>query len=215
MTADTDRIYGHTVHLSLDMNAQYLVERIADKAWAEHLPDSMMILVMDAKTAEILSWVSRPSYDPNTFTESTWNERINRPLAVAYEPGSVFKVFTWSTFIDMGGVLLDDIFDTRGGYEPELFVRYGIPPITDLGNYGILDVPGALGAVVVLHVTGARHVQLTVLVGRSLELRDEFTIGDAHRVGQNVQATSMGHPEDHLARSVLREVLDRDVQHRH
>ncbi len=144
MTADTDRIYGHTVHLSLDMNAQYLVERIADKAWEEHRPDSMMILVMDAKTAEILTWVSRPSYDPNTFTESTWNERINRPLADAYEPGSVFKVFTWSTFIDKGGVLLDDIFDTRGGYEPELFVRYGIPPITDLGNYGILDVPGAL-----------------------------------------------------------------------
>lgn len=144
MTADTDRLYGHTVHLTLDMNAQYLVERIADAAWAEHLPDSMMILVMGAKTGEILSWVSRPSYDPNTFTESTWNDRINRPLVVAYEPGSVFKVFTWSTFLDMGGVSMDNIFDTRGGYEPEIFKRYDIPPITDLANFGILDVPGAL-----------------------------------------------------------------------
>lgn len=144
MTADTDRLYGHTVHLTLDMNAQYLVERIADAAWEEHLPDSMMILVMGAKTGEILSWVSRPSYDPNTFTDSTWNDRINRPLVVAYEPGSVFKVFTWSTFLDKGGVSLDDIFDTRGGYEPDIFERYKIPPITDLANFGILDVPGAL-----------------------------------------------------------------------
>ena len=144
MTADTDRLYGHTVHLTLDMNAQYLVERIAKEAWAEHLPDSMMILVMNAKSAEILSWVSLPSYDPNTFSESTWNERINRPLAVAFEPGSVFKVFTWCTFLDMGGVRIDDIFDTRGGYKPESFVRYDIPPITDLANHGVLDVPGAL-----------------------------------------------------------------------
>ncbi len=144
MTADTDRLYGHTVHLTLDMNAQYLVERIAKEAWAEHLPDSMMILVMNAKSAEILSWVSLPSYDPNTFSESTWNERINRPLAVAFEPGSVFKVFTWCTFLDMGGVRIDDIFDTGGVYKPELFVRYDIPPITDLTNHGVLDVPGAL-----------------------------------------------------------------------
>ncbi|MCK5249929.1 MAG: transpeptidase family protein [Spirochaetaceae bacterium] len=144
MTSDTDRLYGHTVYLTLDMNAQYLVERIAGEAWDEHHPDSMMILVMNAKTAEILSWVSLPSYDPNTFSESTWNERINRPLAVAFEPGSVFKVFTWSTFLDMGGVRIDDTFDTRGGYKPELFVRYDIPSISDLANYGILDVPGAL-----------------------------------------------------------------------
>lgn len=144
MTADTDRLYGHTVHLTLDMNAQYLVERIADAAWDEHLPDSMMILVMGAKTGEILSWVSRPSYDPNTFTESTWNDRINRPLVVAYEPGSVFKVFTWATFLDRGGISIDDIFDTRAGYEPEIFKRYGIPPITDLANFGVLDVTGAL-----------------------------------------------------------------------
>ncbi|MCK5736537.1 MAG: hypothetical protein KAH21_08665, partial [Spirochaetaceae bacterium] len=30
------------------------------------------------------------------------------------------------------------------GYEPDIFVKYRIPPITDLGNYGILDVTGAL-----------------------------------------------------------------------
>ena len=144
MSADTDRIYGHTVQLTLDMNAQYLVERIADSAWEKHLPDSLMILVMDAQTAEILSWVSRPSYDPNTFTESTWKQRVNRPLAMAYEPGSVFKVFTWSTFLDIGNVKLEDLFDTQGGYEPEVFVQYRIPPITDLTDYGVMNVSEAL-----------------------------------------------------------------------
>ena len=41
--------FGHSVQLTIDMNAQYLVERIADEAWQLHNPDSMMILVMDAK----------------------------------------------------------------------------------------------------------------------------------------------------------------------
>jgi cell division protein FtsI (penicillin-binding protein 3) len=144
ISAETDRIYGHSVHLTLDMNTQFLVERIAKEAWEKNLPDSMMILVMDARTAEILSWVSLPSYDPNTFSEYDRTARINRPLTEAYEPGSVFKVFTWSTFLDKGGVKIDDVFDTRGGYKPALFVKYGIPPITDLGNYGVLDIPGAL-----------------------------------------------------------------------
>ena len=63
---------------------------------------------------------------------------------MAYEPGSVFKVFSWASLIDREAVTGDDIFDTRGGYEPEVFRRYGIPPITDLSNYGILDLRGAL-----------------------------------------------------------------------
>ena len=144
MTTETARLYGNTVRLTLDMDTQFMVERIAAEAWEEHNPDSLMILVLDAKSAEILSWVSLPSFDPNTFTSSTRNQRINRPLAVAYEPGSVFKVFTWATFLDADGTLLNDVFDTRNGYEPEVFKRYDIPPITDLANYGTLDVPGAL-----------------------------------------------------------------------
>ena len=144
MSTDIDRIYGHTVQLTLDMNVQYLVERIADSAWEKHLPDSLIILVMDAQTGEILSWVSRPSYDPNTFTESTWEHRVNRPLAIAYEPGSVFKVFTWSTFLDIGNVQLGNVFDTQGGYEPEIFVKYRIPPITDITDYGVMNVSDAL-----------------------------------------------------------------------
>ncbi|MCK5736085.1 MAG: penicillin-binding protein 2, partial [Spirochaetaceae bacterium] len=144
IASDTDRIYGHSVHLTLDMNTQYLVERIAKEAWEEHLPDSMMILVMNAKTAEILSWVSLPSYDPNTFTDYKRSDWRNRPLTEAYEPGSVFKVFTWATFLEKGGIKIDDIFNTTGGYEPDIFIKYRIPPITDLGNYGVLDVNGAL-----------------------------------------------------------------------
>ena len=144
VTAEVDRIYGNSVHLTLDMNVQFLVENIAQEAWENFSPDSMMIMILDAKTAEILAWVSRPAYDPNTFAQSSQNQRINRPLAIAYEPGSVFKVFSWSILLDMGAVSSDDEFRTASGYEPETFTRYGIPPITDIHNYGILSLREAL-----------------------------------------------------------------------
>ncbi len=144
MTLGSDRIYGHTVRLTLDMDAQYLTERIAREAWETHNPDSMMVLVMDAKTAEIISWVSLPSFDPNTFSDYTKNERLDRPLTMAYEPGSVFKVFSWASLLDRGAVDTDAVFDTRSGYDPEVFQKYDIPPITDLSNYGVLNLEGAL-----------------------------------------------------------------------
>lgn len=144
MSSSSQRIYGHTVHLTLDMNIQYLIEKIADEAWETHNPDSMMILVMETDTANVISWVSLPSFDPNTFIESEPNQRINRPLVEAFEPGSVFKVFTWSAILESGGVSPSDEFTTTGGYNPELFQRYNISPITDLSHYGRLNLRGAI-----------------------------------------------------------------------
>ncbi len=144
MTLGSRRLYGNTVRLTLDMNTQFLVERIAKKSMEEYKPDSLMVIVADARTAEILSWVSFPSFDPNNFTSYSRKERTNRPLTVAYEPGSVFKVFSWAALLDKGVVTPETVFNTQGGYEPEIFRKYSIPPITDLGNYGNLDLAGAL-----------------------------------------------------------------------
>jgi len=144
VTAEVDRIYGNSVHLTLDMSMQFLVEDIAQGAWEDFSPDSMTILILDAKTAEILAWVSRPSFDPNIFAQSSQNQRINRPLAIAYEPGSVFKVFSWSALLDTGAVSPEDEFHTASGYEPEAFKRYGIPPISDIRNYGVLSLNEAI-----------------------------------------------------------------------
>ena len=144
MSAPGTRVYGDTVHLTLDMNAQYIVERIAGETWEEHNPESLTALVMDARSGEFLSWVSLPSFDPNTFGSFESSRRINRPLVNTYEPGSVFKVFTWAAFLENGGVDVSDVFETSGRYEPELFQRYGIQPITDLANFGAIDLRGAI-----------------------------------------------------------------------
>ncbi|OQX29131.1 MAG: hypothetical protein B0D92_05285 [Spirochaeta sp. LUC14_002_19_P3] len=144
LSSSNQPVYGHTVQLTLDMNYQYLVEEIATEAWEEHNPEALMALVMDARSAEILVWVSLPSFDPNTFTQFEREERINRPLIEAYEPGSVFKVFTWAALLESGGITPENLYNTSGGYRPELFRAYNIPPITDLSNFGTLNLRGAI-----------------------------------------------------------------------
>ena len=54
------------------------------------------------------------------------------------------KIFSLASFMELGGITPQDSFDTRNSYNPEVFRKYNIPPITDLGNYGILDPTGIL-----------------------------------------------------------------------
>ena len=143
-TGEEKILYGNDVYLTIDLNTQYITEQIALKAFKEHKPEGLMILVMGAKTGEFYSYVSLPSFDPNNFSSYSAQERNNLPVTLTYEPGSVMKIFSMATFMELGGVKPQDRFDTRNSYNPEIFKKYNIPPITDLGNYGILDPTGVL-----------------------------------------------------------------------
>jgi cell division protein FtsI (penicillin-binding protein 3) len=127
-----EEVYGNQVYLTIDMNIQYIVEKIARKSLEENRADYVMILVMDAPTAEILAYVSVPGFDPNNFSKYDPATLINRPIRTAYEPGSVFKIFTISAFLQLGGITPYDTFYAGGYYEkPEYGIR-----INDLAAYG-------------------------------------------------------------------------------
>jgi cell division protein FtsI (penicillin-binding protein 3) len=64
---DPDTVFGNHVFLTIDVNAQYIVEKTARAAFTSTRADSLMILVMDARTAEILAYCSLPDFDPNEF----------------------------------------------------------------------------------------------------------------------------------------------------
>lgn len=134
------RIQGRQVMLTIDMDIQNYMETLANKAMAEHRPDGMVALVLDANNGEILSMVSRPDYNPGTYRESSPEDRRNRTVAYVYEPGSVFKVFTLSGIMSLGGINNNTVFHTSSGYRSSKFRD----PITDLSDYGSLGVEGVI-----------------------------------------------------------------------
>lgn len=113
----TEIVYGNQIFLTLDLNIQYMTEKIAKNIMEEHDPDYVTILVVDAKIGEFLSYASLPSFDPNAFNKFGEFVRKNRPATYAYEPGSVFKVFSVASFLELGGIDYNNYFYCDGYYE--------------------------------------------------------------------------------------------------
>jgi cell division protein FtsI (penicillin-binding protein 3) len=121
---DRDTVYGSQVVLTIDAAVQHRVERVAREAFRATRADSLMVLVLDADTAEVLSWVSLPDFDPNEVQTGSSpagsSELANRPVTMAYEPGSVFKVFSLASLLELGTIDASSTFTCRGYYEQQL-----------------------------------------------------------------------------------------------
>lgn len=131
------KIFGNQLFLTINVHFQYMVRKVALNAYKTYQADSVMIMMMDAKNGEILSYVSLPDFNPNEIAKSSEIERANLPLQYSYEPGSVFKIFTIASFLELGGVTPGDEFICTGIYD-ELK-----DPITCLGVHGVVT-PGRI-----------------------------------------------------------------------
>lgn len=98
---------GDDVNLSISLPLQEAATKILENKAAA-------LVVMDAKTGQIVVQVSLPTYDPNDFvvgiSHSKWNDLLedplhplqNRPVQSSYPPGSVFKLVVAGLALDSG-----------------------------------------------------------------------------------------------------------------
>ncbi len=113
-------VYGNQVILTLDIKLQYFMDRIALDAYRDTKASSVMILVMGARTGEVLAYTAVPRFDPNEFAKFSESDRMNRPALMAYEPGSTMKIFSLSSMLDAGAITADEVFHCNGYYEKVL-----------------------------------------------------------------------------------------------
>jgi penicillin-binding protein 2 len=98
---------GNTLHLSIDIKLQALVERLfGDRRGA--------LVAMDPRNGEVLAFVSKPSFDPNLFVDGidadSWRDLnedldkplLNRALRGTYPPGSTFKPYMAMAALNTG-----------------------------------------------------------------------------------------------------------------
>jgi cell division protein FtsI (penicillin-binding protein 3) len=115
--APGSRKNGNQIFLTLDVNVQYILENIASQIMTENKAEAVMFMAMDPRTGDILGSASLPGFDPNDFRNSDDSSRMDRPAIWAYEPGSVFKVFSISALMDSGAITGDTAFFCDGHYE--------------------------------------------------------------------------------------------------
>jgi cell division protein FtsI/penicillin-binding protein 2 len=95
---------GSDVRLTIDRYVQSLVEDELDFQLKAHKASGGTIIVMDPMTGAILGMASRPSFKLSELDLDNPKQDLYRIRAVtdAYEPGSVLKVITMATAIDLG-----------------------------------------------------------------------------------------------------------------
>ncbi len=131
-------VYGNQVILTLDVNVQHAMDRLAADARQEHDADAVFILVAAADTGEILAYASQPSYDPNAYASVPQERWRNAIATMPYEPGSVFKIFTMASLLQSGAITTTMKFPSPGYYRRTLANGRTIR-IGDLGVYGDLE----------------------------------------------------------------------------
>ncbi len=125
---------GHDLALSIDRRIQYLAFRELSKAIEKHKAKAGAIVVLDAKTGEVLAMVNLPTYNPNNPINIKGKAR-NRAITDMFEPGSTMKAITAAAAMQFGDFTPTTKIQTAPG-------RMSIGPATinDSHPHGILTV---------------------------------------------------------------------------
>ena len=124
-------ITGKDIETSIDLRLQYLAYKNLKKAIKEYNADSGSIIILDAKTNEVLALVNQPSYNPNDRSQYTPESQRNRAVTDIYEPGSTIKPLILTAALESGKYSLASIIDTSPGS-----IKVGSKKIEDPDNLG-------------------------------------------------------------------------------
>jgi cell division protein FtsI (penicillin-binding protein 3) len=106
---------GQTIVLTIDQAVQYRAEQALAQAVAKNRAKSGTAIVLDPRSGEILALANVPTFDPNNVGAATPQSRSNWALQNIYEPGSTFKIVSFSAAIEKGLVKPDDKIDCQMG----------------------------------------------------------------------------------------------------
>jgi len=106
---------GDNLMLSVDENIQFMAERALDHAMEKFKALNGTVVIQDTHSGQILGLAIRPTYNPNDFRHATTGLLRNHAVSDIYEPGSTFKLVTYSAALDAAGVEPTDIVDCQGG----------------------------------------------------------------------------------------------------
>jgi cell division protein FtsI (penicillin-binding protein 3) len=125
---------GKDLVLSIDRRIQYLAFRELAEAVEKHKAKAGAVVVLDAKTGEVLAMVNLPTYNPNNPVNIVGKTR-NRVITDAFEPGSTLKPMTAAAAMEFGDFKPDTKIQTAPGY-----MTIGTATIHDAHPHDVLTV---------------------------------------------------------------------------
>ena len=106
---------GENLVLTIDSNIQFMAEQALDRNMERTGAANGTVVVQDPHTGQILALAIRPTFDPNNFRHTDRSLLKDHAVSDVYEPGSTFKLVTYSAALDQGVVKPEDMIDCEGG----------------------------------------------------------------------------------------------------
>lgn len=126
---------GGDMALSIDLRLQYIAYRELKEAVDKFQAAAGSMVILDARTGEVLAMVNQPSFNPNGRRQVTPADMRNRVVIDQLEPGSTMKPFTVVAGLEQGVITLGQTIDTNPGW-----IQVGRKTIRDHSNYGVVDL---------------------------------------------------------------------------
>src|SRR5208282_6465971 len=93
----------------------FMAERALDHAMEKTQALNGTVVVQDMHSGQILALAIRPTFNPNQFRHTTPTLLRDHAVSDVYEPGSTFKLVTYSAAMDAKVAAPDDMIDCQGG----------------------------------------------------------------------------------------------------
>ncbi|POR12514.1 MULTISPECIES: peptidoglycan D,D-transpeptidase FtsI family protein [unclassified Diaphorobacter] len=137
--AEVPPVDGKDMQLSIDSKVQFFAyQKLRDTVQA-HKAKAGSVVVLDARTGEVLALANYPSYVPDKRQNLTGEQLRNRALTDVFEPGSTIKPITVGLALESGRFKPETSVDTTPG---RLTITGST--ISDTHNYGLLTVEGVI-----------------------------------------------------------------------
>ena len=177
---------GEEVALAIDQRLQFLAHRELKAAVQRHGAKGGSLVIVDARTGEVLALVNQPDYNPNNRATVTGARTRNRSVTDLFEPGSTMKPFTVAAALDSGLVRPGTVIQTA-------------PGTLTIGRATISDTPpkGALTVAQVIQKSsnvGTARIQLQMPAERLWTLYRELGFGAAPQTGFPGEAKGLLRP---------------------
>jgi cell division protein FtsI (penicillin-binding protein 3) len=175
---------GQDLQLTIDSNIQYLAERALDHNMEKTHADNGTVVVQDVHTGQILALAIRPTFNPNQFRHTTAALLKNHAVSDVYEPGSTFKLVTYSAALDQNVTHPDDMIDCQGGA-----ITFNGRTIHDdkADHFGVVTVHYALE-----HSSDVAAVKLALKVGPDNFYKYMRDFGFGSRTGTELPGETRG-----------------------
>jgi cell division protein FtsI (penicillin-binding protein 3) len=176
---------GRDVTLALDLRIQYIAHRELVKAVEENKAVAGAVIVLDAKTGEVLAMANVPTYNPNNPVNIKGKTR-NRAIVDTFEPGSTLKPVIAAAGLESGQYTPDTKIQTAPGS-----LSIGPATIHDSHPQGVLTVAQVIQK---SSNVGASKIALTLDKQYMWNTYNELGLGHVEGVGFPGEATGRVRP---------------------